>query len=205
MALTDLDRAVDVLVEMKNLSEAAVGLGYSALVLADRGLAAEVRHLEDRLDEMKDHLELWVLRSAGSDVDPAELRGLLHLAEAAEDIGDQAQAMVWLVEKDEELHPILGIALGEADEVVVRYPVTSGSTIDGSTLSDLRLNIEPGFTVLAVRRGGRYLYRPRGSVRLVEGDEIIASGPEEGRALLARLCGWSLVVDDEGRDELVSV
>ena len=100
--------------------------------------------------------------------------------------------MVWLVEKDEELHPILGIALGEADEVVVRYPVTSGSTIDGSTLSDLRLNIEPGFTVLAVRRGGRYLYRPRGPVRLVEGDEIIASGPEEGRVLLARLCGWSL-------------
>ena len=63
VALTDLDRAVDVLVEMKNLSEVAVGLAYSALVLADRGLAAEVRHLEDRLDEMKDHLELWVLRS----------------------------------------------------------------------------------------------------------------------------------------------
>jgi len=35
-ALTDLDRAVDVLVEMKNLSEAAVGLAYSALVLGDQ-------------------------------------------------------------------------------------------------------------------------------------------------------------------------
>ena len=205
VALTDLDRAVDVLVEMKNLSEVAVGLAYSALVLADRGLAAEVRHLEDRLDEMKDHLELWVLRSAGGDLDPAELRGLLHLAEAAEDIGDQAQAMVWLVEKDEELHPILGIALGEADEVVVRYPVATGSTTDGATLSELRLNIEPGFTVLAVRRGGGYLYRPRGPVRLADGDEIIASGPEEGRALLARMCGWDLVSDDEGRDELVLV
>ena len=205
VARTDLDRAVDVLVEMKNLSEVAVGLAYSALVLADRGLAAEVRHLEDRLDEMKDHLELWVLRSAGGDLDPAELRGLLHLAEAAEDIGDQAQAMVWLVEKDEELHPILGIALGEADEVVVRYPVVTGSTTDGATLSELRLNIEPGFTVLAVRRGGGYLYRPRGPVRLADGDEIIASGPEEGRALLARMCGWDLVSDDEGRDELVLV
>ena len=84
-ALTDLDRAVDVLVEMKNLSEAAVGLAYSALVLGDRGLAAEVGHLEERLDEMKDHLELWVLRSAGADLEPSALRGLLHLAEAAED------------------------------------------------------------------------------------------------------------------------
>jgi uncharacterized protein with PhoU and TrkA domain len=38
--LTDLDRAVDVLVEMKNVSETAVGLAYSALVLRDLGLAA---------------------------------------------------------------------------------------------------------------------------------------------------------------------
>lgn len=202
-ALTDLDRAVDVLVEMKNLSEAAVGLAYSALVLADRGLAAEVRHLEDRLDEMKNHLELWVLRSAGSGLDPSELRGVLQLAEAAEDIGDQAQAMVWLIEEDEEVHPILGIALGEADEVVVRYPVAAGSAVDGSTLSDLQLNIEPGFTVLAVRRGGGYVYRPRGQVHLEAGNEIIASGPDEGRALLARLCGWDLIEEEEGEDELV--
>ncbi|MES4786597.1 MAG: hypothetical protein C4294_13085, partial [Nitrospiraceae bacterium] len=62
--LTDLDRAIDVLVEMKNISEVAVGLAYSALVLRDTWLAAEVNHLEDRLDEMKERLEVWVLRSA---------------------------------------------------------------------------------------------------------------------------------------------
>lgn len=37
---TDLDRAVDTLVEMKNISEVAVGLAYSALVFRDQGLAA---------------------------------------------------------------------------------------------------------------------------------------------------------------------
>ena len=202
-ALTDLDRAVDVLVEMKNLSEAAVGLAYSALVLGDRGLAAEVGHLEERLDEMKDHLELWVLGAAAEGLDPSSLRGLLHLAEAAEDLGDQARAMVWLVEEGEELPPILGIALGEADEVVVRFPVAADSAVDGATLKNLQLNIEPGFTVLAVRRGGGYLYRPRGPVRLSAGDEVIASGPDEGQALLAAMCGWELVEDDEGEDELV--
>ncbi len=201
-AVTDLDRAVDVLVEMKNLSEAAVGLAYSALVLADRGLAAEVCHLEDRLDEMKENLELWVLRSAGDNIDPAALRGLLHLAEAAEDLGDQAQAMVWLIEKEEKLHPILGIALGEADEVVVRYPIAAGSAAEESTLSDLQWNVEPGFTVLAIRRGGRYVYRPRGKNRLLAGDEIIASGPDEGCPMLARMCGWNLVVDEDGDNQL---
>jgi uncharacterized protein with PhoU and TrkA domain len=204
-ALTDLDRAVDVLVEMKNLSEAAVGLAYSALVFGDRGLAAEVGHLEERLDEMKDHLELWVLGAAAEGLDPSSLRGLLHLAEAAEDLGDQARAMVWLVEEGEELPPILGIALGEADEVVVRFPVAADSAVDGATLKGLQLNIEPGFTVLAVRRGGGYLYRPRGQVRLAAGDDVIASGPDEGQTLLAAMCGWQLVEDDEGEDELVPV
>ncbi len=195
--VTDLDRAVDVLVEMKNLSEVAVGLAYSALVMRDVGLAAEVRFLEDRLDEMKDRLELWVLRAAGERVDPSPLRGLLHLSQAAEDIGDQAQQMVWIIEQREDVHPVLAVALGDSDEVVVRVPVAEGSPADGATLGELRLAIEPGFTVLAIRRGGQYLYRPRGRTRLLAGDELIASGPEEGRDNLAAVCGWR-VVDFEG-------
>ncbi|MGH9136668.1 MAG: potassium channel family protein [Acidimicrobiales bacterium] len=203
-SLTDLDRAVDVLVEMKNISETAVGLAYSALVLRDVGLAAEVRHLEDRLDEMKDRLELWVLRAAIGDLDPAPLRGLLHLSQAAEDIGDQAQQMVWLIEQKEELHPILALALGESDDVVVRVPVAAGSQAEASTLAELRLDIEPGFHVLAIRRGGRYVYRPGGHAQLRADDQLIASGPDEGHPMLARLCGWELREDEEtGEQELV--
>ncbi|MEZ5245195.1 MAG: TrkA C-terminal domain-containing protein [Acidimicrobiales bacterium] len=203
---TDLDRAVEVLVEMKNLSEVAVGLAYSALVLADIGLAAEVRQLEDRLDEMKDRLELWVLRAASDKVDPSPLRGLLHLSQAAEDIGDQARQMVWLIEHREDVHPILGLALGDSDEVAVRVPVAAGSEADQALLSQLRLNIESGFTVLAIRRGGQYLYRPGGRTRLLAGDELIASGPDEGRALLALRCGWRLVdPDGDGAMELEPV
>ena len=204
--VTDLDRAVDVLVEMKNLSEVAIDLAYSALVLGDLGLAAEVRHIEDRLDEMQDRLELWVLRAASEKVDPSPLRGLLHLSQAAEDIGDQAQAMVWLIEKHEDVHPILGLALGDSDEVVVRVPVRAASEADDRLLSELRFNIEPGFTVLAIRRGEQYVYRPRGSARLVAADELIASGPDEGRELLAQRCGWRLIdPDGDGEMELEPV
>ncbi len=197
--VTDLDRAVDVLVEMKNLSEVAVGLAYSTLVLQDQGLAAVVRHLEDRLDEMKDRLELWVLRAAGDKADPSPLRGLLHLSQAAEDLGDQAQQMVWLVEHQEDVHPILAVALGESDEVVVQIPVAAGSEAADRTLGELRLSIEAGFTVLAILRGGQYRYRPRGAARLAGGDELIASGPDEGRERLAELCGWHLVDDEHGQ------
>ncbi|MEL7208674.1 MAG: PhoU domain-containing protein, partial [Actinomycetota bacterium] len=134
VALTDLDRAVDTIVEMKDLSEVAVGLAYSALVFRDRSLAAEVRHLEDRLDEMKIRLELWVLRAAGDDVDPSRLRGLLHLGAAAEDIGDQAQQMVWLIEKSSDLHPVLEVALGDTDDIVVQIPVAEQASVVAKTL-----------------------------------------------------------------------
>jgi uncharacterized protein with PhoU and TrkA domain len=202
-ALTDVDRAIDVLVEMKNVSEVAVGLAYSALVLRDAGLAAEVNHLEDRLDDMKERLELWVLRGAEGQIDPSGLRGLLHLGQAAEEIGDAAQQMVWLVERREELHPIITLALGDADEVAVRVPVAAASRAEGQSLAALSLETETGFYLLAIRRGGRYLYRPRRDVVLQAADELIATGPDEGHALLAELCGYRLISDEETGEDVL--
>ena len=195
--LTDLDRAVDTLVEMKNISETAIGLAYSALVLQDLSLAREVRALEERLDEMKFSLQTWVLRAAADDVDPSQLRGLLHLAEAAEDIGDQALQIVSLVLDQEDVHPVLALALGDTDDVVVQVPVAPGSSADDATLGSLGLAVDPGYHVLAVRRASRYIYNPRKTVALRAGDELLASGPEEGRERLAALCGYAMAVDEE--------
>jgi len=205
-AISDLDRAVDVLVEMKNLSESAVGLAYSALLFDDQGLAAEVVQLEDRLDEMRDRLEVWVLRGATDTLDPSPLRGLLHLGAAAEAIGDAAQQLVWLVEKEEEMHPILAVALGAAEEVIVRFPVAAGAALDGALVTSSRLGDDTGFQLLAVRRGGRAMVRARGRLRLAAGDEVIAVGPYEGRAHLAAQCGFRLLADDDtGEVDLVPV
>lgn len=199
----ELDRAIDLLIEMKNVSEAAVGLAYSALVFHDRGLAVEVRHLEQRLDDMHDRLETWVLRAAATHSDPSPLRGLLHLAQAAEDIGDQASQMVMLIEHGEEIHPVLGVALSDAEEVVVRVPVAPGSQADGSTLAELQLDVAPGYNILAIKRAGAYRQRPRGNDRITAGDDIIASGPDAGRELFAAVFGWRLEADEEtGEHEL---
>jgi len=204
-AISDLDRAVDVLVEMKNVSEAAVGLAYSALLLYDQGLAAQVSQLEDRLDEMREQLELWVLRASADTVDPSGLRGLLHLGSAAEEVGDAAQQLVWLVEQEEEMHPVLAVALGEADEVFVQFPIAAGSELENAPVTTSQLGDDTGFHLLAIKRGGRYVYRPRGKVTLLAGDEILATGPWEGRAELARQAGFRMVEDDDtGTIELVA-
>ena len=98
------------------------------------------------------------------------------------------------------------ITIDDSDEVVVQVPVGADSEADGRTLAELQLNIEPGFTVLAIRRGGGYRYRPGGRVRLLAGDEVIASGPDEGREFLTRRFGWVLVdPDGDGEMELEPV
>src|SRR5436309_3047772 len=109
--LSELDRAVDILVELKNTAEAAVGLAYSALLFNDRALAAEVSTLEARSDMLHDELESWALRAAPEARNPDELRGLLRIASASESICDAARDMTWYVEKGEELHPVIQMAL----------------------------------------------------------------------------------------------
>jgi uncharacterized protein with PhoU and TrkA domain len=190
--LSELERAVDIVIEMKNLSEVAVGLAYSALLYYDAGLAREVVAIEDEMDEMRYRLERWVLLAAPRVEDSSRLRGLLHLAIAAETIADCAMEMVWMVEEGEEVHPVLSVAVSESDEVVFKVSVAAGSLADGKSLGDLQLETETGMYVLAVNRGGRWTYRPRDTYTLRGGDSLLVTGAPEGLEPLAELFGQVL-------------
>ena len=194
-ALSELDRAVDILVELKDLAEAAVGLAYSSLLFNNRALAAEVGALEARSDQLHDELESWVLRAAPEARDPDELRGLLRLASASEYVCDAARDMTWYVEHGEPLHPVVQMALEETEETSAETMVQPGSRASGHTLKELQIETETGMFVLAVQRGARWIYRPRGTFTLQEGDRLISVGPEEGEEELWELTGAPLVAE----------
>jgi uncharacterized protein with PhoU and TrkA domain len=189
IVLYDLDRAVDLLVEMKNSAEVAVGLAYSSLLFNDKALAAEVANLEERSDAIHDELESWVLRSAQEARNPDDLRGLIRLAHASEMIFDSAREMTRLVEKGEELHPVIAAALVESDEVGHETVIAPGSRADGQSIKALSIETETGMFVLAVQRGRRWTYRPKPSYVLNAGDRVIALGPPEGGEELDGLAG----------------
>jgi uncharacterized protein with PhoU and TrkA domain len=197
-ALSELDRAVDILVEMKDLAEAAVGLAYSSLLFNNRSLAAEVGALEARSDILHDELESWVLRAAPEARNPDELRGLLRLASASEYVCDAARDMTWYVEHDEPLHPVVQMALEETDETFAETVVEEGAKAEGKSLRELRVETETGMFVLAVQRGSRWTYRPRAGFVLKVGDRLISVGPEEGEEELLELCGSGRQVGVEG-------
>jgi uncharacterized protein with PhoU and TrkA domain len=186
--LNELDRAVDILVEMKNSAEVAVGLAYSALLFNDAALAAEVATLESRSDILHDELESWVLKAAPEARRTDDLRGLLRLGYASEVIFDAARDMTWLIEEGEPLHPVIQMALAETEEVATETVVEAGSRAAGRSLTQLQLETETGMLVLAVQRGRRWIYRPRPRFELEPGDRVISIGPEEGAAELEALC-----------------
>ncbi len=189
--LSNLDRAVDILVELKNAAEAAVGLAYSAILFRDLGLVSEVSGVEDRCDELWYGLQRWVLRAAAevSDDELDELRSLLQIGASAEAIADAAQEMTRLVEQGEGVHPVVLAALSDTDEMVADARVTSAAPGLGRTLAELQLRTRTGMEVLALQRDGRWIYRPRASRSLEEGDRLLVIGPEEGIAPLRALAG----------------
>ena len=188
-ALSELDRAVDILVELKDLSEAAVGLAYSSILFNDRALAAEVAALEARSDRLEDELESWVLRAAPEARHVDELRGLIRLGAASEAISDAARDMTWYVEHGEPLHPVVQLALEETEETSAQTIVMPGSAAEGRSLKELRMETETGMFVLGIQRGSRWLYRPRATFQLRAGDRLISVGPDEGEEELIALCG----------------
>jgi len=196
-ALSELDRAVDILVEMKDLSEAAVGLAYASILFNNRALAAEVGVLEARSDELEDELESWVLRAAPEARNVDELRGLIRLAAASESICDAARDMTWYVERGEALHPVVQMALEETEETSAETMIQPSAPADGKSLRELQVETDTGMFVLAIQRGARWVYRPRGTFTLLAGDRLISVGPEDGEEELIALCGEQEPVDDD--------
>ena len=189
--MSNLDRAVDILIQMKNAAEAAVGLAYSAILFRDLGLVREVSGIEDRCDELYYELQRWTLRAAAEvdDDELDELRALLQIGASAEAISDAAQEMTRLAEGPDEPHPVVAAALAASDEVIADAIVSDNAVAVGRSLKELRLRTETGMEVLALQRDGRWRYRPGASRALASGDRLLVLGPEEGIALLRALTG----------------
>jgi uncharacterized protein with PhoU and TrkA domain len=84
---------------------------------------------------------------------------------------------------------VIQMALEETEETSAETVVREGSAADGRSLRDLAVETETGMFVLAIQRGPRRLYRPRGTTVLRAGDRLLSVGPEEGERELAVLCG----------------
>ena len=188
----DLERAVDSIILMKDMSELAVDLAYGAMLFDSEGVAEEVLELEAEVDALKSRFEAWILRAGARVEDPVQLRGLVHLASATEVISDAAVEISEGVLRGIDAHPVVAAAIEESDEVIVRLSVAPEAALAGATLGGEDVKTRTGMRVIAVRRGdddAEWVVQPGSSTALRGGDTIIAKGTRAGAERLGELVG----------------
>jgi uncharacterized protein with PhoU and TrkA domain len=173
-------------VELKDTSELMIDLAYSALLLNSRELAEEVARLEERVDELHTEFELLVLSSGFKKEEAKGFLGLVRLGVAAEKIADAAAQIAEVVLRGVEPHPVLKLAIEEAEETITYVHVAENSPLVNKTLKEARIPEETGMWVLAIKRDEKCI-RPKPDTTIQAGDILIASGYAEGEEDLKRL------------------
>ncbi|RLI08734.1 potassium channel protein [Candidatus Bathyarchaeota archaeon] len=179
-------RLADLLLDLKESSELAIDLAYTALLLNSEELAEEVKRLEEYVDELHVDLQTAVISGKLSPADIGDVIALLRVGFLSEEIADAAYEIASFILKGLRAHPVVKMAIEESDERVAVVQVAEDSPLVGKKLSEVRLPEETGMWVVAMRREGRF-FRPRGSTVIRPGDVLIAVGYAEGEEDLAEL------------------
>ena len=157
-------------------------------------IAEEVAALEERMDAMKDDLEMLVLEAAASVRDKrrfSELRAILHVAFSSEIVADAAYEIADTVLREIRMHPVFTASLQESDEVVLKVTVLN-EAVFGKTLAEVSLETKTGMFVLAIRTAeGNWIYNPDEKTVLRAGDTLILRGPREGEEEARRILAGS--------------
>jgi len=180
------EKLANMLAQLKDISEIMIDLSYSALIFGSEEIADRVMEMEETIDRIHIEFELAVLE-LGATRPAKRLLGAIRLAMAAEQIADAATVMANIVKRGLKAHPVLQMAMQEAEETIVMAEIADDSVLGGKSLGDLGLEDDIGMRIIAVRREQEWNYNPKDSFVLAFGDLIIAKGYIEGREKLLSL------------------
>ena len=179
-------KVIDMLVELKDTSELMMDLAYSSILFNSKELAQEVQMLEERMDNLHTEFELLVLARCIQPEESKHFLGLIRLGVVTEKIADAAAQIANVVLRGLKLHPVLKLAIEEAEETVTLVHVSKKSALVSKSLRQAQIQEETGMWVLAVRRGDKWI-RPKPDTVIEAGDVLIASGYAEGEEDLKKL------------------
>lgn len=180
------EEIVERFAELKDTSELMMDLAYSSLLLNSKELAEDVQELEEHVDKLHTDFELLVLSSGFKREEAKNFLGLIRLGVVTEKIADAAAEIAEVVLRGIKTHPVLKLAIEEAEETVTYVEVAENSLITNKTLRNARIPEETGMWVLAIIRRGKYI-RPKPHTKIESGDVLIASGYAEGEEDLKKL------------------
>ncbi len=174
------------LVKLIDTSRVMMDLAYTALIYGNKDIAEEVLILEEDMDELRTRFEQQVISMKNKRGEEKEIVGLLRLGFLAEKLSDAAASIAEVVDKGIASHPVIKMAVEEAEDSITLTPINKRSTLVGKTINELKLEDRIGVHIIAVKKGKRWIYNPSGKEKIEEGNLIVASGFKEGLEILEK-------------------
>jgi len=189
----EIRRISEMLSSMRNLSELSLYLSYAAMFYNNVEIAVEVKRLEEELDELEDEFYEVLFSSMKSLRDPKELIPLIGVASSSERVGDAAYSIASLVERGITAHPVLEMVVEESEDTICRLILEEGSEVARRRIGDIDLEERTGVWILAIKRGLRWIFDPKDSELLMEGDQLILIGKKRGIMDAVKILGGRIV------------
>lgn len=189
----EMRRLAEVLSSMRNLSELSLYLSYASIFYNNLEMVLEVKRLEEELDELEDRVYEIAFSSTDIFGDPREVIPIVRVASSSERVGDAAYSIASIVERGIARHPVLELIVEESEDTIRRAVLEEGSRAVGRRIRDLNLEESTGVWILAIKRGLRWIYDPKDSELLMEGDQLILVGNERGMDDAIEILGGKFV------------
>jgi uncharacterized protein with PhoU and TrkA domain len=174
--------------EMKDTSELAVYLSYSALMFRDRQIAEEVAELEESVDELNSKMIAASMLAVRNQEDAEKVGPLLRISSSIDEISNAASEIAELLQRGIEIHPVIFEALEMAEEKVARCKILGESELVGTSLGAADLESNVGMAVIAMRLpDGRWIWGPDDETVIPRESVLIARGPRDGASILRQI------------------
>ncbi len=164
---------VDLIVEMKNMVNLAIALGFSALLMQDKNLVKKIHELEEEIDLRQYEIEAECMLASKTPKDALELTSVIRLSSAMEDISDAIKELIDSLSRGIPIHPTILKGLKDSMEVADYLEIKKSSKTVGKTLEDFT---EGKGDIIGLRRDGKWDYLPNREEVIKPGDVLIISG-----------------------------
>lgn len=179
---------LDLLKEIKDLSEIMVNLAYCSIFFPDEKIYSELEKIEDRIDYLKSILIMQTALATRDKDDAERLVSIFDLAIGIDKMNDVSSDIAQLAKKGLRIRMGKYIFLRSPTNLIYAIEVIEDSPLNNLAIQEIYNSVKEIFDVVAVRRGERYILSPEEDFVIREGDIVFVKGLAENiEALLDRL------------------
>ncbi len=167
---------VDLIVEMKNMVNLAIALGFSALLMQDKKLVKKIHELEEEIDLRQYEIEAECMLASKTPKEALELTSVIRLSSAMEDISNAIKELIDSLSRGIPIHPTILKGLKHSMEIADYLKIGKRSKSVGKTISEFA---QEKVTVIGLKRGDKWLYLPHVDELIKAKDVLIVSGDQK--------------------------